>query len=241
MRYIAAFACVLILSVVVSAQPKKEKVTLKTEQEKVSYSIGFSFGKNLKMNSITVDYDKLFSGIKDAFAADSSKILSDSEMTAVLTNFQTQLMKKKQEQMKAESGKNESAGETFLKENAKKEGVVTLPSGLQYKILKTGTGKTPTDTNTVTTNYKGTLLDGTVFDDSYSRGEPASFPVNGVIKGWTEALKLMKEGDKWQLFIPANLAYGDRGAGNGVIPPGATLIFEVELLKVEESPAASQQ
>jgi FKBP-type peptidyl-prolyl cis-trans isomerase FklB len=240
MRYIAALACVLILSVVVSAQTKKEKVTLKTEDEKVSYSIGFSFGKNLKMNQITVDYDKLFAGVKDAFLDDASAALSDSEMTAVLTNFQNQLMKKKQEQMKAESGKNEAAGQAFLKENSKKEGVVTLPSGLQYKILKSGTGKTPTDTNTVTTHYKGTLLDGTVFDDSYSRGEPASFPVNGVIKGWTEALKLMKEGDKWQLFIPANLAYGERGAGNGAIPPGAVLIFEVELLKVEDTPASQQ-
>ncbi len=234
MRSLATFACFLFLGVMVSAQSAKDKVMLKSDEDKVSYSIGFSFAKNLKMNLIEVDVEKLTAGINDGLSRDSSSIISDSEMTSVLTAFQTNLMKKKQEKMKADSEKNKSVGENYLKENAKKEGVVVLPSGLQYKVLKTGTGKTPVDTSTVTTNYKGTLIDGTVFDDSYSRGEPASFPVNGVIKGWTEALKLMKEGDKWLLVIPADLAYGERGAGNGLIPPGAVLTFEVELIKIND-------
>ncbi len=234
MRSLATLACLIFLGIVMPAQTAKEKVMLKTEEDKVSYSIGFSFAKNLKMNSIEVDIEKLTAGIVDGLSHDSSSVCSDSEMTNVLTTFQSNLTKKKQEKMKAESGKNKLVGDNYLKENAKKEGVVVLPSGLQYNILKTGTGKTPVDSSTVTTHYKGMLIDGTVFDDSYSRGEPASFPVNGVIKGWTEALKLMKEGDKWLLVIPADLAYGDRGAGNGLIPPGAVLTFEVELIKVND-------
>ena len=241
MQFLATLTCFLFIGIVaVNGQSKTDKVTLKTEQDKVSFSIGFSFAKNLKMNSITVDLDKLMAGIKEGLSKDSSAVMSDSAMTACLTNFQTEMMKKRQEKAKGESEKNKKIGEAFLKDNSKKEGVVTLPSGLQYKILKSGDpkGKSPVDTSTVTTNYRGTTVDGKVFDDSYQRGEPASFPVNGVIKGWTEALKLMKEGDKWQLFIPSDLAYGDRGAGEGAIPPGAVLIFEVELLKVVDAPAA---
>jgi FKBP-type peptidyl-prolyl cis-trans isomerase FklB len=128
--------------------------------------------------------------------------------------------------------KNQKEGEVFLAENKKKKGVVTLPSGLQYHVITAGTGKIPKATDTVTTHYRGTLIDGTEFDSSYKRGEPASFPVNGVIKGWTEALQLMKVGSKWQLFIPSNLAYGPQGAGQ-VIGPSATLIFEIELLSIK--------
>jgi len=128
--------------------------------------------------------------------------------------------------------KNQKEGEVFLAENKKKKGVITLPSGLQYQVIKEGTGKIPKATDTVTTHYRGTLIDGTEFDSSYKRGEPASFPVNGVIKGWTEALQLMKVGSKWQLFIPSNLAYGPQGAGQA-IGPNATLIFEIELLSIK--------
>ncbi len=237
MQFLATLTCVLLIGVVVvSGQTKVTKESLKTEDDKVSFSIGFNFAKNLKLNSISVELDRLVDGIKEGLTKDSSSVMSDSEMTAVLTNFQANLAKKHQEKLKGESEKNKKLGQAFLNDNAKKEGVVTLPSGLQYKILKSGDGKgkSPVDTSTVTTNYRGTTIDGKVFDDSYQRGEPTSFPVNGVIKGWTEALKLMKEGDKWQLFIPSDLAYGDRGAGEGAIPPGAVLIFEVELLKVAE-------
>jgi FKBP-type peptidyl-prolyl cis-trans isomerase FklB len=141
-------------------------------------------------------------------------------------------MAKKAEEMQKLSEKNKADGEKFLAENAKKEGVKVLPSGLQYKVITPGTGKSPKATDTVTTHYKGMLIDGTEFDSSYKRGEPATFPVSGVIPGWTEALQLMKEGAKWQLFLPSNLAYGERGAGRD-IGPNATLIFEVELISVK--------
>jgi len=141
-------------------------------------------------------------------------------------------MAKQTEKMTAVAGKNKKEGETFLAENMKKEGVKTLASGLQYKVITEGTGKMPKATDTVTTNYRGTLVDGTEFDSSYKRGEPATFPVNGVIAGWTEALQLMKTGAKWQLFVPSNLAYGERGTGP--IGPNAVLLFEVELISIKE-------
>ncbi len=216
----------------VSCQSKVEKNDLKTQKDKVSYIIGVDIGKNLRKNSIDVDTKLLAEGIVAGLLSDSASVLSDSEITAVMTQFQQDMMAKQQEEMGEKAEKFKAEGRAFLTENAKKEGVKTLPSGLQYKVLTSGKGKTPTATSNVTTHYKGTLLDGTEFDNSYKRGEPATFPVNGVIKGWTEALQLMKEGDKWILWIPSDLAYGDQGAG-GTIPPGATLVFEVELLKVE--------
>jgi FKBP-type peptidyl-prolyl cis-trans isomerase len=161
-------------------------------------------------------------------------------MGQVLMAFQKDRMAKMTAKHKTEADKNLKDGETFLAENKKKEGVTTLPSGLQYKVVKSGTGKTPKATDKVTTHYRGTLIDGTVFDSSYERKEPTSFPVNGVIKGWTEALQLMKEGDNWQLFVPAQLGYGERGAG-GKIGANATLIFEIELLKVEPPEAAADK
>jgi FKBP-type peptidyl-prolyl cis-trans isomerase FklB len=147
--------------------------------------------------------------------------------------FQKEMMAKQQELAKKLGEKNKKEGEAFLSENRKKEGIKALPSGLQYKVVKAGTGKKPKSTDTVTTHYRGTLIDGTEFDSSYRRGQPASFPVSGVIAGWTEALQLMEEGAKWQLFIPPNLAYGERGAGSQ-IGPNATLIFEIELISIQE-------
>jgi FKBP-type peptidyl-prolyl cis-trans isomerase FklB len=147
--------------------------------------------------------------------------------------FQKEMMAKQQELAKRLGEKNKKEGEAFLSENRKKEGIKALPSGLQYKVVKAGTGKKPKSTDTVTTHYRGTLIDGTEFDSSYRRGQPASFPVSGVIPGWTEALQLMEEGAKWQLFIPPNLAYGERGAGSQ-IGPNATLIFEIELISIQE-------
>ena len=204
---------------------------LKTDKEKISYSIGMDIGGNLKRGSVEVDPDLLAKGLKDSYGGGKT-VLTEDQARQTLADFQKAMMAKQAETMKKLSEKNKADGEKFLAENAKKEGVKVLPSGLQYKELTPGTGKSPKTTDTVTTHYKGTLIDGTEFDSYYKRGQPATFPVSGVISGWTEALQLMKEGAKWQLFVPAGLAYGEKGAGQ-VIGPNATLIFEVELLTVK--------
>ncbi len=207
------------------------KAPLKTEKDKVSYSIGLDFGKNMKRQSIDLNLDLLLRGIKDGISG-VTPALTDAEIQEVMTAFQKEMMAKMADKAKVDGEKNKKEGEAFLAENKKKPGVVTLPSGLQYKILKDGTGKSPKATDTVTTNYRGTLIDGKEFDSSYKRGEPATFPLNRVIPGWTEALQHMKIGSKWELYVPANLAYGENGAGQD-IGPNATLIFEVELLGVK--------
>jgi FKBP-type peptidyl-prolyl cis-trans isomerase FklB len=204
---------------------------LKSEKEKLSYSIGMDIGGNLRRQTIEVDPDVLAKGFKDAYTGGKT-LLTDEEARQAIQDFQKTLMEKRAETTRKLGEKNKAEGEKFLAENGKKEGVKTLPSGLQYKELAPGTGKTPTSTDTVTTHYRGTLVDGTEFDSSHKRGEPVTFPVSGVIPGWAEALQLMKEGAKWQLFIPPNLAYGDRGAGE-VIGPNSTLIFEVELISIQ--------
>ena len=203
---------------------------LKGDKEKVSYSIGMDIGGNLRRGSIEVDPDMLAKGLKDSYIGGKT-LLTEDQARQAIEDFQKTLMAKKAEAMQKVSEKNKADGEKFLAENAKKEGVKSLPSGLQYREITPGNGKSPTATDTVTTHYKGTLIDGTEFDSSYKRGEPATFPVSGVIAGWTEALQLMKEGAKWELFLPPNLAYGERGAGRD-IGPNATLIFEVELISV---------
>lgn len=208
------------------------KEDLKTQKDKVSYSIGLDIGKNMKANSVDIDADILLKGIKDGLE-EKEGLLTEEEIAQVMQDFQQDLMAKQMAKQKEEGDKNLKEGETFLEANKKKEGVKVLPSGLQYKVLKSGNGPSPKETDKVKTHYKGTLINGTEFDNSISRGEPAVFPVNGVIKGWTEALQLMKVGDKWELYIPANLAYGEKGAG-GAIPPNATLVFEVELLGIEK-------
>jgi FKBP-type peptidyl-prolyl cis-trans isomerase FklB len=207
-----------------------EKNELKTQKEKVSYAIGMDMANSLKRNSIDVDIEALVKGIKDIISGQKT-LMTEQEQRETLVAFQKELQAKQQEKMKALAEKNKKEGEAFLAENKKKLGMKILPSGLQYKVITEGSGPSPKDTDTVTVNYRGTLIDGTEFDSSYKRNEPATFPVKGVIKGWTEALLLMKEGSKWQLFIPSNLAYGERGAGS-MIGPNATLIFEVELIKV---------
>jgi FKBP-type peptidyl-prolyl cis-trans isomerase len=204
---------------------------LKGEKEKISYSIGMDIGGNLKRGAVEVDPDMLAKGLKDSYTGGNT-LLTEDQARQAIEDFQNALMAKKEETMRKLTEKNKADGEKFLAENAKKEGVKSLPSGLQYREITPGKGKSPKTSDTVTTHYKGTLIDGTEFDSSYKRGEPLSFPVSGVIAGWTEALQLMKEGAKWQLFIPSNLAYGERGAG-GVIGPNATLIFEVELISVK--------
>jgi len=204
---------------------------LKGDKEKLSYSIGMDIGGNLKRQSIEVDPDVLAKGIKDSYTGGKT-LLTDEQARQAILDFQKQMMEKRAEAARKQGEKNKAEGEKFLAENGKKEGVNTLPSGLQYKELAPGTGKIPTANDTVTTHYKGALIDGTEFDSSYKRGEPVTVPVSGVIAGWAEALQLMKEGAKWQIFIPPDLAYGERGAGQE-IGPNATLIFEVELISIQ--------
>ena len=213
----------------VSQVNAQENLVLKNQKDKISYIIGMDIGTNLKKQSIDIDSNILAKGVKDALAG-TKPLLTEQEIQETMMAFQKEMMAKQEEIGK----KNKKEGEAFLAENKKKEGVKTLPSGLQYKVIKAGTGKKPKSTDTVTAHYRGTLIDGTEFDSSYKRGQPVSFPVSGgMIPGWTEALQLMEEWAKWQLFIPSNLAYGERGAG-GVIGPNATLIFEIELISIQE-------
>jgi FKBP-type peptidyl-prolyl cis-trans isomerase FklB len=226
------FAAIVVLGifVFVTEAPAQEKTPPKDKKEKTGYAIGANIGQDMKRMSIEIDADMVAQGIKDIQAGKLK--LSDEEIRTVLTELNKEMQSKENTRMKALGEKNKKEGESFLAENKKKEGIRTLPSGLQYKIIKEGTGNTPKATDTVTTNYRGTLIDGTEFDSSYKRGQPASFPVNGVIRGWTEALQLMKTGSKWQLFIPSSLAYGERGSPP-VIGPHAALVFEIELLTIK--------
>jgi FKBP-type peptidyl-prolyl cis-trans isomerase len=211
-------------------------LTLKTQKEKISYAIGMNIGTGMHRQSLQIDPNILLRGLKDALAGGKT-LMTDEEAKAVMTQLQNEMRKAQQEKMQQAGAANKKEGETFLDANKSKEGVKVLPSGLQYKILKEGSGPKPTASDTVVCNYRGTLIDGKEFDSSYKRGEPATFPVNGVIKGWTEALQLMPVGSKWQLFLPADLAYGDRGAGAD-IGPDATLIFEVELVSIQQAKPA---
>jgi FKBP-type peptidyl-prolyl cis-trans isomerase FklB len=224
LQLIVVFGILLLVNQV-SAQ---EKTDLKNQKEKMSYIIGMDIGNNLKNQSVEIDPNILAKGIRDALAG-GKPLLTEQEIRETMAVFQKEMAVKQE----AAAQKNKKEGEAFLAENKKKDGVKTLPSGLQYKVIKKGSGKKPTSSDTVTTNYRGTLIDGTEFDSSYRRGQPATFPVNGVIPGWTEALKLMEVGSKWQLFIPSNLAYGERGAGSN-IGPNRTLIFEIELISIQE-------
>ena len=210
---------------------------MKTDKDKESYAIGLNIGKSIHRDGVDVDPNILSRGLKDALSS-AKPALTDDEAKAVMMSLQTRVRKQQAEQAQvaAEAAKkigeaNKAAGDAFLAENKTKEGVVTLPSGLQYKILTQGTGPTPKATDTVVCNYKGTLLDNTEFDSSYSRKQPLTIPVGGVIKGWTEALQLMPVGSKWQLFIPPDLAYGP--SAKPPIGANSTLIFEVELLSIQ--------
>jgi FKBP-type peptidyl-prolyl cis-trans isomerase FklB len=220
---------ILLLAIGCTAADKTPK--LESLIDKVSYSIGLNIGKDFKAQNIEVNPDLLARGIKDALS-DSKPLLTEEEIQEAVGTFQQERMAEAEAMAKEMGEKNLKEGEAFLQENAKREGVVALPSGLQYEVIEEGTGKSPKPGDEVTVHYRGTLVDGTVFDSSYERGEPVTFPVEGVIPGWTEALQLMKEGAKWKLFIPPSLAYGERGAGQ-VIGPNATLLFEVELISVQ--------
>jgi FKBP-type peptidyl-prolyl cis-trans isomerase FklB len=216
----------------------QDKPQLKDQKDKASYSIGYDIGETFKKQKIELNVDTMVAGLKEALAGKEAA-MSKEDREKTLQAFQKEMMEKQIAASKEAAEKNKAEGEKFLEENKKKDGVKTTASGLQYKVLKEGSGASPKETDTVITNYRGTLIDGTEFDSSYKRNEPATFPVNRVIKGWTEALQLMKPGAKYQLFIPSSLAYGERGAGQ-TIGPNATLIFDVELLSIKPpEPAAS--
>ncbi len=224
------FIIAVSLGCAVFPSQAEDKTELKDAKEKLNYSIGLNIGKNLKYQQVDINMDVMVKGIKDALA-DAQPLLSDAEVQEAMNNHRKEFTTKMQEKRKLDSEKNKKEGDAFLAENAKKPGVVTLPSGLQYKVLTEGSGSSPKGSETVVTQYRGTLIDGTEFDSSFKRNQPATFELNKVIAGWTEALQKMKAGSKWQLFIPPNLAYGERGSQN--IGPNSTLIFEIELLSIQ--------
>jgi FKBP-type peptidyl-prolyl cis-trans isomerase FklB len=238
--YIAAALTVSLLALSLLAQGDSKaadsKVELKSAKDKSSYAIGLNIGKNFKSQGLDLDLKILLKGIEDALSGQKS-LLSNAEIRDTMMALQKEMMAKQgerkkvdDEKRKLDGEKNKKEGEAFLAENKDKPGVVTLPSGLQYVILKEGTGEKPQATDKVKTHYRGTLVNGTEFDSSVG-GEPAVFPLNRVIKGWTEVLQLMPVGSKWQIFLPSDLAYGENGQGEA-IGPNSTLIFEIELLEI---------
>jgi FKBP-type peptidyl-prolyl cis-trans isomerase FklB len=234
-KWILAAAIVLLPSFAAAAQDAPE---LKTDKDKFSYALGMNFGENFRKQGLELELDPAVFAKAFAESFNGSKTaMTDQEMQALLTAA-AQEIRRKQAAQQAEKGEAaQKEGEAFLAANKTKEGVVTLPSGLQYKILKAGTGERPTLDDTVVCNYKGTLINGTEFDASEKHGGPLTFPVRRVIAGWTEALQLMPVGSKWQLFVPSNLAYGAQGPGD--IGPNATLIFEVELASIQKAVGAA--
>lgn len=214
-----------------AAEPEPSLV-LDTEEKRISYGMGIGLGKRIKQEAFAVDIDAFSEGIKHSVAG-TEPLLTQEEIQKEMQNFQKQQMAKQEKMAEQQGIANQAAGKAFLAANGAKEGVTTTASGLQYKVVTEGTGAKPSATDTVEVNYAGTLIDGTEFDSSYKRGASVSFPVNGVIPGWTEALQLMPVGSKWQLFIPPELAYGPGGTGGGPIGPNATLIFDVELIAIK--------
>ena len=230
-----------ILVILLLATPAfaEKKVELKTAKDKLSYSIGFDMGSSIKRNGVDVDPNIVSKAIQDALSGGKA-LMTEQEMRESIGALQKEMAAKQQERTKGLGDKNKKDGEAFLAENRKKEGVTTLPSGLQYMVLAEGKGKQPKATDTVTVQYRGTLIDGSEFDSSYKRGQPATFALNQVIKGWTEGVQLIKEGGKIRLFVPSELAYGERGAG-AQIGPNSTLIFEVELVSIGQAQPGGPQ
>jgi FKBP-type peptidyl-prolyl cis-trans isomerase FklB len=232
-RWVTVLALLLLAGGLCAA----EEPPLKTQKERISYVMGMYFGRDMMRQRIDLNADIFARGLKDVLTG-AKPAISDQEAQQIMNLFASEVATKNQAEMKKAGEENRAQEQKFLAENGTKAGVQTLPSGLQYKILKEGGGGKPTLYDTVTVNYRGTLIDGTEFDSSYKRNSPVTFPVNGVIPGWTEALQLMKVGSTWQLFIPAKLAYGEAGAGT-VVPPNAALIFEVELLSIGGGPSGA--
>jgi len=223
----------MIGALILSCGCSDGKPELTSQNAKESYSLGFRFGENMKFQETQLDFDAYMSGIRDGLEGKEPR-LAQEDIEKFLMGLQQKMVSAQQKSQKKKAETNLSEAESFLMKNKEKEGVVTLPSGLQYKVITEGTGAKPQKDSSVTVNYRGTFVDGTEFDSSYTRGEPATFKVDGVISGWTEALLLMREGAKWQLFIPPDLAYGVRGAPPQ-IPPNSVLIFEVELIDIQAS------
>lgn len=221
----------ILLSGFLFSQQKEEKQTLSTKKEKLSYAIGVDIGNNIKMQKLELDTKIILDGINNAIA-NEKLLLSDEEINQLINDFQNSIIDEQKKELENLKNKNLEEGKDFLSKNALKEGVVVLQSGLQYKIIENGKGKKPTVNDTVLTNYKGTLIDGSEFDSSYDDGVPAEFPIIKVIKGFAEALQLMNEGSKWQIFIPAELAYGEKGKGK-IIGPNTVLLFDLELIKIK--------
>ena len=221
-------AVMVVVPVLAAAQ---ETTPFKTDKEKLSYAMGMDLAGQLKANSVDIEPTWFAKGMQDALSGGKT-LLTGADAKTVIAELQKAIFAKRLAETKVVGDKNKAEGEKFLAANKAKEGVVTLPSGLQYKVLTTGTGPKPTLEQMVVCNYRGTLIDGKEFDSSFKRGQPASFPVKGVIKGWTEVLQLMPVGSKWQVFVPASLGYGERGAGAD-IGPNATLIFEIELVAIK--------
>jgi FKBP-type peptidyl-prolyl cis-trans isomerase FklB len=231
-RYMRQIVMLMVaLMVISSAAPSQKKAELKTQRQKASYGIGMDIGKNFKEQFPDVDVDAMVRGFRDALAG-AKPAVAQKELDSVMTIFQQEMVQRRSERIAAEGSKNLKAGEACLAENKSKAGVVTLPSGLQYKIITMGTGPKPTPKDTVRCNYRGTLVNGKEFDSSYKRGQPAEFILGQVIPGWIEALQMMPVGSKWELWIPPNLGYGERSMGAD-IGPNSTLIFEVELLGIK--------
>lgn len=225
---------ILLVSFVVTSCAQDKEITkdqLQTQKQKVSYAIGHDIGKNFRMQDMDMSLDEFFKGIKDGIA--DTSLFTEEEIYAILTQYQQEMTAKHDAKNQRLSVENQKEGEAFLAENKKKDGVITTDSGLQYRVIKKGSGPKPKATDKVTVHYRGYLINGETFDSSYDRNEPTTFPVNGVIPGWQEALQLMSVGDKFELAIPYNLAYGERGK-SPVIEPYKTLLFEVELLKIGE-------
>ncbi len=227
---------VMLLMLIVGCAAEEAKVTqelkLDTPKSRISYTIGVNIRQDFKTQKMDVDTDVLLMGLNDSLAGKELR-LTDEEMVAEIQTFQQEMQVKMTAEMEKMVAKNQTEGEAFLAENAQQEDVVVTESGLQYKVIEIGEGDSPGAADVATVHYRGTLIDGTQFDSSYDRGQPATFPVGGVIAGWTEALQMMKPGAKWQRVIPAELAYGERGAGQD-IGPNATLVFDVELISVEK-------
>ncbi len=232
MKLRLALSILIIMTTAMQCQDKTfTKDDLADQNQQASYAIGYDIGRNLKMQEFDVAVEEFKQGLTDALKGEG--LYTDEELMQILQEFQQKLMSQREEKQKVEGEKNEKEGKAFFAENKTKEGVIELPSGMQYKVLKEGDGPSPSETDKVTVHYRGTFLNGEEFDSSYKRGNPATFQVLGVIKGWTEALQMMHVGDKWMLFIPYNLAYGEAGKPPK-IPPYSSLIFEVELLGIEK-------
>jgi FKBP-type peptidyl-prolyl cis-trans isomerase FklB len=231
MKLVAAAVMGLAMSTAMAATD----ATLTTDKDKLSYSIGADLGKNFKTQGIEINPDALAKGMQDGMSG-TQLILTEQQMKDVLNKFQKDLMAKRSTEFNKKSDENKSKGEAFLKDNKGKTGVVVLPSGLQYKVVESGTGAKPGKADTVTVEYTGHLIDGTVFDSTEKTGKPATFQVSQVIPGWTEALQLMPAGSTWEIYVPSGLAYGPRSVG-GPIGPNETLIFKIHLISVKKSAA----